>query len=325
MENKKTIYYGLDLLKFLMALLIIATHSQLLIEYHNIYHVATIIYSLAVPTFFSISTYFYAKKLFSITTKYEAWKICKKDISRLLLLGFFWLIIDLPMTWDTFLRIANWKECIAAFSIMDPIRGLWFIKALIINKIILYLFRNHLKSLSIISLIVFILFSLGYTPLLNEFSHPYHPYFNFYFHTFFCCIGALFAKYQRLTSFRIDILSLLLIAIFLWHIYNYDYAVIAWRIVCPFFFMSTFIRIINTPKETTKPLFLFIRKVSILFYFLHFNFLWIYKNILNLNEFSIFSFSIIRYVIILILCFLTSIVILKLEKIKFLNFLKYSH
>lgn len=45
MKNKKTIYYGLDLLKFLMALLIIATHSQLLIEYHNIYHVATIIYS----------------------------------------------------------------------------------------------------------------------------------------------------------------------------------------------------------------------------------------------------------------------------------------
>lgn len=324
MKNKKTIYYGLDLLKFLMALLIIATHSQLLIEYHNIYHVATIIYSLAVPTFFSISTYFYAKKLFSVTTRYEAWKICKKDVSRLLLLECFWLIIDLPMTWNVFFsHLTNWKECIAAF--VFPIRGLWFINALIINKIILYLFRNHLKGLSIISLIVFILFSLGYTPLLNEFSHPYHPYFNFYFHTFFCCIGALFAKYQRLTSFRIDILSLLLIAIFLWHIYNYDYAVIAWRIVCPFFFMSTFIRIINTPKEPTKPLFLFIRKVSILFYFLHFNFLWIYKNILNLNEFSIFSFSIIRYVIILILCFLTSIVILKLEKIKFLNFLKYSH
>lgn len=230
------------------------------------------------------------------------------------------------MTWDVFFsHLTNWKECIAAFLFVFPIRGLWFINALIINKIILYLFRNHLKGLSIISLTVFILFSLGYTPLLNEFSHPYHPYFNFYFHTFFCCIGALFAKYQRLTSFRIDILALLLIAIFLWHIYNYDYAVMAWRIICPFFFMSTFIRIINTPKETTKRLFLFIRKVSILFYFLHFNFLWIYKKVLSLNEFSIFSFSFIRYVIILILCFLISIVILKLEKIKFLNFLKYSH
>lgn len=325
MENKR-IYYGLDLLKFLMALLIIATHSQLLIEYYNIYNVATIIYSLAVPTFFSISTYFYAKKLFSVTTRYEAWKVCKKDVSRLLLLECFWLIIDLPMTWDVFFsHLTNWKECIAAFLFVFPIRGLWFINALIINKIILYLFRNHLKGLSIISLTVFILFSLGYTPLLNEFSHPYHPYFNFYFHTFFCCIGALFAKYQRLTSFRIDILALLLIAIFLWHIYNYDYAVMAWRIICPFFFMSTFIRIINTPKETTKRLFLFIRKVSILFYFLHFNFLWIYKKVLSLNEFSIFSFSFIRYVIILILCFLISIVILKLEKIKFLNFLKYSH
>lgn len=139
MKNKKTIYYGLDLLKFLMALLIIATHSQLLIEYHNIYHVATIIYSLAVPTFFSISTYFYAKKLFSVTTRYEAWKICKKDVSRLLLLECFWLIIDLPMTWNVFFsHLTNWKECIAAFVFVFPIRGLWFINALIINKIILY-------------------------------------------------------------------------------------------------------------------------------------------------------------------------------------------
>lgn len=324
MENKQ-IYYGLDFLKFLMALLIIATHSQLFVEYNNIYHAATIIYSLAVPTFFSISTFFYTKKLFSVKKTHDAWQICKKDTFRLLLLGCFWFIIDLPMTWDTFISIANWKECIAGFFIMDPVRGLWFIKALIINKIILYVFRNHLKSLSIISLIVFILFSLGYTPLLNGFSHPYHPYFNFYFHTFFCCIGALFAKYQRLLSFRIDILAIFLIVIFLWHLYNYDYAVIAWRIICPFFFMSTFLRICYTPKETIKPLFLYMRKVSILFYFLHFNFLWLYNNILNLNNISIFSFSIIRYVVILVCCFFTSIVILKIEKIKFFSFLKYSH
>lgn len=325
MENKKKVYYGLDFLKFLMALLIIATHSQLLVEYNNIYHVATIIYSLAVPTFFSISTYFYAKKLLSTQTQHDAWQICKKDIFRLLLLGCFWFIIDLPMTWDTFISISNWKECIAGFFIMDPVRGLWFIKALIINKIIIYLFRNHLKSLSIISLIVFILFSLGYTPLLNGFSHPYHPYFNFYFHTFFCCIGALFAKYQRLTSLRTDILAIFLIVIFLWHLYNYDYAVIAWRIICPFFFMNTFLHICCTPKETIKPLFLYMRKVSILFYFLHFNFLWLYNCILNLNDISIFSFSIIRYVVILACCFFTSIVILKIEKINFFSFLKYSH
>lgn len=101
----------------------------------------------------------------------------------------------------------------------------WFMihQCLIINKILLYLFRNHLKSLSIISLIVFILFSLGYTSLLNGFSHPYHPYFNFYFHTFFCCIGALFAKYQRLLSLRTDMIhnyiNLLLLNIYC-HIEN---------------------------------------------------------------------------------------------------------
>lgn len=166
---KSKIYYGFDLLKFLMALLIVAGHSNLFIEYLNVYHIASIIYSLAVPVFFAISTYLYAKKLIAAQSKFDAWQVCKKDVIRLLALSIFWIIVNFPMAYDTFFSIANWKEIVVGLAILDPIRGLWFIKALIINKIVIFVFRNHVRTLSICSLVVFVLFSLGYTSLLNGF------------------------------------------------------------------------------------------------------------------------------------------------------------
>lgn len=318
------VYFGFDLLKYLMSLLIVATHSQLFVENNCIYNIASIIYSMAVPTFFSLSTYFYSKKLYSAETSNEAWQICKKDVLRLIILGLFWFIVEMPMTWDTFISIANWKECIVSFLILDPARGLWFIKALIINKIILFVFRNHLKSLSMVSLILFILFSLGYTPLLNNFSNTLHSYFNFYFHTFFCCIGALHIKYKQISSIRFNLLSLFIILIFSWHIYNYDYAIIAWRIISPLFLMNVFLHL-KEPSEKIKPFYIFLRKVSIMFYFLHFNFLWIYNDVMSLNNFTVLSFSIVRYIVILTCCFITSIIILQIENNRYFKILRYSH
>lgn len=315
---KSKIYYGFDLLKFLMALLIVAGHFNLFIEYLNVYHITSIIYSLAVPVFFAISTYLYAKKLIAAQSKFDAWQVCKKDVIRLLALSIFGIIVNFPMAYDTFFSIANWKEIVVGLAILDPIRGLWFIKALIINKIVIFVFRNHVRTLSICSLVVFVLFSLGYTSLLNGFSELFHPYFNFYFHTFFCCIGLLFAKYPCVATFRLDILSMFLIAIFIWHICNYEYAVIAWCIICPFFFINLFARV-KEPTDAMKPLFLLMRKSSILFYFLHFNFLWLYDNILNIK----FLNTEIKYVVVLLSCLLLSMLILKIENRN--KFLKYSH
>lgn len=318
MADKK-VYYGLDLLKFLLAILIIATHSNLFIEYFETYNIANILYTIAVPTFFAISTFLYCQKLFSTTMVHEAWSICKKDTIRLLWLCLFWVIVDIPMTYDTFWRIANWKEVVFGHLFCDPIRGIWFIKALIINKIILFLFRNHIKHLTIISLLLFIIFSLGYTPLLNNFANPLHPYFNFYFHLGFCCIGALFAKYEAIAKSRLDILSLLVVNVFIWHIFNNDYAVILWRIICPIFFINLFMKI-GEPADSIKPLVLVMRKMSILLYFLHFNILW------GLTKFDFFQDnSIIRFSITLVICIIISYSVLCLEKNKYLNFLKYSH
>lgn len=227
------------------------------------------------------------------------------------------------MTWDTFFNIANWKEVLTSFALLDPIRGLWFIKALIINKFILFLFRKHLNILTIVSLLIFVFFSLGYSPLLNGISHPLHPYFSFYFHTFFCCIGALYANNKLVYRIRVTRLLLLFIAAFIWHLYNYDYAVIAWRIICPFFFMSLFMHF--EPAKYVQPIYIFMRKVSILFYFLHFNFLWIYSSILHLEKMIFFDQSIIRFLCVIFCCFLTSLLILILEKRRYFIFLKYSH
>ena len=47
-------------------------------KYNNIYHAATIIYSLAVPTFFYISTYFYTKNFFPYKPNMMLGKYVKK-------------------------------------------------------------------------------------------------------------------------------------------------------------------------------------------------------------------------------------------------------
>ena len=323
MESKK-IYYGFDILKFLMALLIVATHSSLFVEFEQVYPMAQVFYSLAVPTFFAISTFIYGKKIIAANNHKSAWKICKRDTIRLIQLAMFWIIVDFPMTYDSFYSIASWKEILYALAFTDPIRGLWFIKALIINKMLIFLFRNDFMELMVISLICFIVFSLGYTEQFGGFSHLLHPYFNFYFHTFFCCIGVLFAKIEDINRFRIDYCALLLAFAFLMTFYNPDYGIILWRIVCPFFFMALFIQI-GRPVGILKSGFLYMRKVSILFYFLHFNFLWIYEKVFYLNEISPFGISSVRFSIVLMCCIIFSMIILNFEQDRRLSFLKYSH
>lgn len=315
----KQIYYGFDILKFLMAMLIVATHAQLFVENAQVFNVAKIIYEVAVPTFFAISTYLYSKKLIKAETNKDAWMLCWKDTKRLLLLGVFWVIADFPMAYDTFFSIANWKEMIFCLLFTDPIRGLWFIKALIINKIILCSFRNHLRALSIVSLLIFVVFSLGYTPLFGEFSNPFHPYFNFYFHTFFCCIGALFAKYEWVQKMRLDMLGGAMLILFIWRIFDYDYAVIAFRAVCPFFLINLSMRM-SEPKDIYKPTIMFMRQTSILVYFLHFNLLWLMQCFAVCQENSIS-----RFAVALVGSITISAIILHAEKIKCFGWLKYSH
>lgn len=315
----KKIYYGFDVLKFLMAMLIVATHSELFVENDEVFNIAKIIYEVAVPTFFAISTYLYCKKIIKVETDKDAWMHCWKDTKRLLLLGMFWVIADLPMTYDTFFSIANLKEMIYCLSFTDPIRGLWFIKALVINKIILCAFRSHLKTLSTASFLIFVLFSLGYTPLLGEFSNPFHPYFNFYFHTFFCCIGALFAKYEWVSKLRLELLGGAMLILFVWRIFDYDYAVIAFRTVCPFFLINLSMRM-PEPMEMYKPAIMFMRQTSILVYFLHFNLLWL------MSHFAICQDnSILRFTVALVGSVTISVIILRAEKIKCLRWLNYSH
>lgn len=313
------IYYGFDLLKFIMAVLIVATHSSFLVEHENIYGVASIVYSIAVPTFFAISTFLYSKKLMSAQTDKDAWEICKKDTIRLLWLSLFWIIVDIPMTYDVFWRIANWKEVIYAHIFSTPIRGIWFIRALIINKIIIFLCRKHIGRVSILSLLIFVVFSLGYTPLLNNFADPLHPYFNFYFHLFFCCIGAIFAKYSNIQNTNLIVLSLIFMLSFIWHIFNYDYAVIVWRIVSPFFLMCVFMRMVET-NETRKKYFLLARKSSILTYFVHFNVLWLLSKIGILQDNSL-----IRYPVVLLCTCVIAYFILALEKCSQMKWLRFSH
>ncbi len=64
---KKTIP-GLDILKFVLAILIVSSHCSLFSEYPNLQTIWNSLTSIAVPVFFSISSYFFFTKIYKTSS-----------------------------------------------------------------------------------------------------------------------------------------------------------------------------------------------------------------------------------------------------------------
>ena len=62
-EFKRKVILGLDILKFIMALLIVAVHSEAVNEIPIVYEVTNPIISSAVPMFFVISAFLLFRKI----------------------------------------------------------------------------------------------------------------------------------------------------------------------------------------------------------------------------------------------------------------------
>ena len=96
MEKNKVIY-GFDILKFIMALVVVNIHTELINVadgYQNVQYAWAFISDLAVPIFFVLSSYFLFRKQRNCI-KGKA-SILKKYIIRLLKLYGYWCIVLLP-------------------------------------------------------------------------------------------------------------------------------------------------------------------------------------------------------------------------------------
>lgn len=307
---------GLDVLKYIMALFIVSGHCSLFIEENSLYNMFGHLQEIAVPTFFAISAYLFFSKLEAMPS--EANYIFKHIMRRLLIFFIIWYVLMLPYSIPNFFMKANLKEFFFVIPFGCAFWGYWFIKALIINTIVLYLCRGK-KSLivcTIISLAVYLWG--GYDYMYGTLAQKLHSYYTFYYHTIAFSIGALMARYkchglEKYNMVLITAVVLIFLASFI------PVIRVLSKIVYPFFLISIFLNIKNGNVDVCKKM----RGMSILYYTMHFGLIFLYNYMFQDNE--IFSNSIIRYIIIVLVVTMISLAILKWEKKEYLSFLKYLH
>lgn len=90
---EKIAYNGIDVMKFIMAIVIISIHTQIYTVLGRWY---LVFQDHAVPLFFLFSSYFFFKSLNKANTGKEKWKLLLHFEKRINLLYIFWIIVLMP-------------------------------------------------------------------------------------------------------------------------------------------------------------------------------------------------------------------------------------
>lgn len=323
MGDKSVRYYpGLDILKFIMAIMIVAAHTKLLEECEGIHVFLTHLFDMAVPTFFSISAFLFYEKMYEDGFE-QSKKIFLHTIKRLLIFYIIWYIIMLPMTYKTFFSIANVKEIIFAALLRSTFGGYWFIKALIFNTILLYLCRKrkNLVFLTIGSILVFIVLELN--SICDLIKLPEGLYFSFFYHTPFFVTGAWLVIYKENYMYeRKNLFYVLMLIFFLVYMSYIDQIKDFVRMFYPLILIPFFARKASVNSTIFKKM----RVSSIIIYMLHFFVIWIYSAwVQNYTDGYVWDLSIVRFCMVLSWVLFISWIIMNGEKLKYLSFLRYLH
>lgn len=329
-DNNTTPYLpGIDILKFTLAVLIVAAHCSLFEEMPLLNELRGRLCAVAVPVFFAISSYLFFSKIYSQTKSESSWYLLVKVIKRLCILFTIWYILMLPMTYVKFYSVATLKETFFTIILSCCFNGYWFIKALIINTVIVYSCRKTISlwicTISALSIYLYLSYNNIYR--FNEPILKLHAYYSFYYHTAYFCMGALFAKYQDKLNFFKWPISILLVSwltlfILCGH-FRIDpiYRLLSFSLLFPVFYQ------LREGNVDFKRL----RNMSIILYMVQFVLIWLYdegcKLILNPESdvYIVLQYSITRFVIVLSSCISISLLIINGEKKSGLAFLKYLH
>lgn len=176
--NSKNDIYGLDLLKFMMALLIVSIHTQAFLSW-DLYDYIKVVQKWCVPTFFFLSSFFLMKKFITHPTERKQFYI--RFISRMGLLYAFWFIFNIPI----YIRLLNCTT-VTTFEFLTGLiknilfsstfEGSWFLSALFVGMSILCLF----VYIGIDKWIILISFSIVYIIVYICKFDPAHDYLNMY-------------------------------------------------------------------------------------------------------------------------------------------------
>ena len=331
--TKKVNYDILDLTKVILSFMVVAIHTELF---------PMILYPwlrIAVPLFFVISSFLLSEKL---KTENDKKTILKRYITRLIKLYIFWFIVLLPLT---IINRRNWfsdgifKGLLLSIKNLffgSTFSGSWYITATILGTLIVYNYKNNNKYQTFLLytfMYMFCVFSSSYSFILNNENAKnilkiIQPQFTFLSSLIYIYIGKLYSsggvKCHRKKHTILLIIAFAILLFAEWKlVYKKDNS---FNNDCYLFLIPLTYYIFGIIKNTKINLnrSKSIRKFATFVYPFHLAiipiekeiYLLIFKNGINTT---------LLYILTIIISITAFEIIKKLENIKILNFLKYSH
>lgn len=327
MKSQQKIIGGFDLLKFLMALIIVNIHANLknVVSDTVFFYLWEYVNSLAVPVFFVLSSYFLFKKMREVENC-AGFKLIFHYEERLIKLYAFWIIILMPVIlvfWHPEYLSSSFMVIplfIKNFFLGYQFGASWFFGALIVGVPIIY-FISYTVNEKIALVISFIIYVYLYMDIDEKnFFQIYEKYIrtpvlSFPAGLLWISLGALLSNPKVITvRKRLNLVMVIIggaVSVLAGtYFYCYDFL---FRIISVLFIVEGFSRYKITDLKKCRNMRIF----STHLFCMHFSLVAFLQHFLGEHE-------VIITLLVISICFILSLVIQKLEKYKYLSFLRYS-
>lgn len=331
---KSKTYNGLDLLKFIMALFVVMIHAKPNAHSEILTTVFNPILSIAVPIFFVLSSVLIFKKL--TNTKTGGVTPLIRYCKRLSILYFCWLIIDIwfvlckrPYISDGF--PIGYFEFVKDLFLGSTFPGSWFLSALLVSVVLVYIGCRKIGKYAILGITLLISLYISCIDLLPIQMQGLYKWYatnvrqevnlSFPSQMIWVAMGMIIgSKLDKIVSrkefiypwaFGINIvcytLSLFWHSIFVNYVWVINVCLIAFFIELP-----------------DKPIYRRIRNYSILIFLFHFSIAGKMSLFCSIVGDSLLT-NWLYYILVVMISIIFAEVVLRLERIRHFDFLKYLH
>ena len=331
-----------DVLKFVLSILIVATHTSFFEGY------LTPLVRLAVPAFFMISGYFFFSRTNSCDTEEKKKAYLKKSVTHNLKLYLFWFILLLPLTlyirkYHTMGLVGGALHLIRDFLFGSTFQSSWYIVALITGfAIVLFLSDKISQSALVIIGVIFYIpsllssnyeFLLESSDLLKAVGESLSKVFllpcrNFSVSILYIAIGKYLAeknyegKTKKYTVTFLLAFAALIAEYLALHFSGVKIEDTDCYIALPF--AAYYLCKVFLTLDIKCKCAIILRKISTVSYCAHMAVFMVVGKLFKIFEIPDWQ-NVLHFALTLLLTHILSLVLIKLTEYKYFRFLKYSH
>lgn len=340
-EKDKNFYF-LDCMKFLMSLIVIFLHTNILTNYDISVKllICKIFGRMVVPIFFMTSGYLLFRK-FKDDDEYNK-KIIKRYLTRLTKLYILWSILYIPFILHTDQQKITLKYIILKIwrtIVETSYYQLWYFPALIFGVFLVYILLKYIKveKILILSIVFYVIGLFGQTyygvieniEILNKIFNKYTSLFmttrnGLFMGFFFVTLGLYFSKKKIVIKFKNAMLGFVLstiamtIELLLVSRADWIYNDVTFIFLIPSTFFLFYL--ITHVKLKERECYIYLRESSTLIFCVHKMFIDIYTVLFRKLEMSINDLS--MFIIVAISSIVFSFIVIYLVRKKDIKILK---